>query len=64
MILILPGTGRGTMRSMVEGAQCHAPLPLHHEQVRSAPHCAAMSGGHGDLLILTAAVPLPVPGRI
>ena len=55
------------MRSMVEGAQNLASLsaaeareraqgPLHrtscgHEQVRSAPHCAAMSGGHGDLLI-------------
>ena len=26
----------------------------HSEQVRSAPHCAAMSGGHGDLLTCVA----------
>ena len=26
------------------------PLPG-NEQVRSAPHCAAMSGGHGDLFM-------------
>ena len=26
----------------------------HSEQVRSAPHCAAMSGGHGDLVACLA----------
>ncbi len=46
MAKLLPGTGRGTMRSMVEGAHASmlaALAPLHHR--------------------LTAAVPLPVPGR-
>jgi hypothetical protein len=42
------------MRSMVEGP-AESELPLHHpagdEQVRLAPRAAAMSGGHGGLLI-------------
>jgi hypothetical protein len=46
VLKFLPGTGRGTMRSMVEGARASmlaALAPLHHR--------------------LSAAVPLPVPGR-
>ena len=64
--MILPGPGRGTAgRSpVVEGARgpvVRAEWPLHPEQVRSAPRCAAMSGGHGDLLI--AAGPPPRSGE-
>jgi tRNA pseudouridine55 synthase len=33
---ILPGTGRGTMRSMVEGPTAPAPRPLHHPPSPSA----------------------------
>jgi very-short-patch-repair endonuclease len=35
-----------------------------HEQVRSAPHCAAMSGGYGDLLILPSREGRPRRARI
>jgi hypothetical protein len=38
--LFLPGTGRGTMRSMVEGARLHTgPTlgPLHHAASRRGP---------------------------
>jgi error-prone DNA polymerase len=59
----LPLQGRGTARSAVEGLLA-AEEPLHHEQVRSAPHCAAMSGGHGDLLIAAGPAPLEIEGRI
>jgi hypothetical protein len=31
--------------------RCHA--YVEHEQVRSAPHCAALSGGQGGLLNLS-----------
>jgi hypothetical protein len=37
---LLPGTGRGTMRSMVEGARLLAPPalgPLHHAASRRGP---------------------------
>ncbi|HEX8583323.1 MAG TPA: tRNA pseudouridine(55) synthase TruB [Allosphingosinicella sp.] len=34
---ILPGTGRGTVRSMVEGGLCVAPSPLHHSPSASGP---------------------------
>jgi hypothetical protein len=37
------------------------PGPLHHEQVNSAPHCSALSGGQGDLLI--SAGPPPRAGE-
>ena len=38
--MILPGTGRGTMRSMVEGALRLAPRPLHHAlRARSPSPC-------------------------
>jgi hypothetical protein len=47
-VKILPGTGRGTMRSMVEGVR-HQRIPL-----PGAPSTTS----------LRAAVPLPVPGRI
>jgi hypothetical protein len=40
-VMILPGTGRGTMRSMVEGAHRHPPRcwdsPLHHAASRRGP---------------------------
>jgi hypothetical protein len=45
---ILPGTGRGTMRSMVEGARCHAPSPLHHRLRRRFP--SPCRGGSGNTL--------------
>jgi hypothetical protein len=38
--LLLPGTGRGTMRSMVEGARVSAApaqRPLHHAASRRGP---------------------------
>jgi hypothetical protein len=62
---LLPGTGRGTARSAVEGPAPPAPVspspPLHHGQVDSAPHCPALSGGQGDLPI--AAGPPPRSGE-
>jgi hypothetical protein len=38
--MLLPGTGRGTMRSMVEGARLSAAAtlgPLHHAASRRGP---------------------------
>jgi hypothetical protein len=52
---ILPGTGRGTMRSMVEGAR--HPLLTHVNSSR-------VSLGAPSTTPLRVAVPLPVPGRI
>jgi UDP-N-acetylmuramoylalanine--D-glutamate ligase len=34
---LLPGTGRGTMRSMVEGAESLSPGPLHHPPAANGP---------------------------
>src|SRR3712207_113141 len=46
------GGGEGTEAAITcENHPRPRQLPLHHEQVRSPPDCAAMSGGHGDLLI-------------
>jgi hypothetical protein len=50
-VKILPGTGRGTMRSMVEGA--FRPLQLRFGNVSHSPPSVSPSGCH-----------LPVPGRI
>jgi hypothetical protein len=53
---ILPGTGRGTMRSMVEGAHAHGgpnPFVMNRFVRRWAPTTTT----------LRVAVPLPVPGR-
>jgi len=58
------GGGARTQRAPLaaeEKAQ-NAP-PLYHEQVGSAPHCPAMSGGHGDLFIAGGPPPLPKQGR-
>ncbi len=46
--LILPGTGRGTMHSMVEGA-----VPVHNAEWMPTPPSTVLR-----------TVPLPVPGRI
>ena len=53
------GMAACSSRSAVEEVSGRPQNPLHHaahgppphEQMRSAPHCAAVSGGHGDLLI-------------
>jgi tRNA pseudouridine55 synthase len=47
---ILPGTGRGTARSAVEGAACRSPTPLHH-----APHGSPPRPGE-DQITLSATV--------
>ncbi|MGN6154506.1 MAG: tRNA pseudouridine(55) synthase TruB, partial [Sphingomicrobium sp.] len=47
---ILPGTGRGTARSAVEGAACRPPTPLHH-----APHGSPPRPGE-DQITLSATV--------
>jgi hypothetical protein len=51
--MILPGTGRGTSRRLVEGA-IGASRPLYHFAETSAPSTTS----------LRDAVPLPVPGRM
>ena len=69
MAKILPGTGRGTIRRMVEG---HPRLLLTHEVLRFRPCPSTPALPEGQFIPSGrpagqprgAAVPLPVPGRI
>ncbi|MFN3946222.1 MAG: tRNA pseudouridine(55) synthase TruB [Allosphingosinicella sp.] len=49
---ILPGTGRGTARSVVEGGSCHAPPPLHQPSAGPPP----LAGEELDEITLFARV--------
>src|SRR4051794_37570793 len=47
------GVGGRRSKSARLGIEPPRALTPHHEQVRAAPRPEAMSGGHGDLLILS-----------